>query len=84
MFLALTESDGLALAMLATLLVSFGVIVMLLGCMLRNASRRNKEVDDLLEELERDEKVETKAGKAKPMEKREEWERDGDWWRDQF
>ena len=81
LFVAITETDGLALAMLAMVLLSFGVILTLLACMFRNSSRRNPEVDRLLDDLERDD------GKSEPAktaneEKREDWEKDGDWWRD--
>ncbi|WP_411826099.1 hypothetical protein [Luteolibacter sp. AS25] len=78
----LTESDGLAIAMLATVLTSFGVIALLLGCMLRSSGKRNGEVDQLLEEMENEEK-DGRAIKASFQrgEPREEWERDEDWWR---
>ena len=79
-----TEGDGLAIAMLATILLSFGVIVMLFVCMLRNASKRDKGVDGLLEEMEEDEKKEATArvGRSKSSDRKEDWEREGDWWKE--
>lgn len=81
MMLASTESDGFALAMLLVLLSSFGIILMLGFCMFRNASRRNGDVDKLLEEIADEEKSATgrkiPAGEVKP----ELWEKDGDWWK---
>ncbi len=85
MFWGVTEGDGLAIAMLATILLGFGVIVMLLGCMHRNASKRDNQVDRLLEEMEQNEK---EGGKAKARSSRsspttEDWEREGDWWKEE-
>lgn len=81
MQLAFTEVDGLAIAMLSVMLLAFGVVFSLLFCMFLAAKRRNPEVDELLEELEQEEKN-AKLVKAVPVEKkREEWEKDGEWWK---
>ncbi|MGJ8633239.1 MAG: hypothetical protein ACSHX7_04905 [Luteolibacter sp.] len=74
------EADAFALMMLAMILLSMGVIVMLLVCMARNAGRRDKGVDELLDELERDQGPVRKPD-PKKGEKREDWEKDGDWWK---
>ena len=78
----MTEPDAIAIAMLATILLSFGVVGMLFACMARNASRRDADVDRLLEELEHDEKSakQVKAGSVEGR-KSEPWEKDGDWWK---
>lgn len=81
MMTAFTEGGGFALVMLGVILLSFGIILMLGFCMSRNASRRDGNVDRLLEEVEEDEKA-TKEGKIAAGEvKRELWEKDGDWWK---
>ena len=67
LILGMTEPDAIAIAMLATILLSFGVVGMLFACMARNASRRDADVDRLLEELEHDEKSakQVKAGSVR-------------------
>jgi|GEM_PF-551546 len=80
MLVAMTETDGLALAMLAMVTLAFGVILTLLVCMIRNSSRRDAEVDRLLEDFQEDEKKGEPA-KTAIEEKKEDWEKDGDWWR---
>ena len=81
LYLGITETDGLALALLGVMASAFAVIAMLLFCMLRNASRRDADVDDLLDEMERDEReerVKRPVGEAKV---RDDWEKDEDWWK---
>lgn len=69
--------------MLGMIMLSLGIVVMLLVCMMRNASKRDGEVDKLLEELEAEEKTtpEKKAEVVPAEEKAAEWEREGDWWK---
>ena len=64
--------------MMGVMGTAFAVIAMLLFCMIRNASKRDPEVDRLLEEMEKDEK-EVRVKKVTSEAK--EWEKDGDWWR---
>jgi hypothetical protein len=80
MVLALTEIDALALSMLGMLVITFGMLFGLGLCMFRNASKRDEDVDRLLEDIAEDEKTGEKL-KTGGVEKREEWERDGDWWK---
>lgn len=80
MFLGITETDGLALAMLAMIMLAFGVILMLLVCMLRSSSKRDAQVDLLLEEFQEESKKMQPAKTAR-AEKEKAWERDGDWWK---
>ena len=77
---SLTASDGLVIAMLATMTFSLGTIGMLLLCMRRNAARRDKDVDNLLEEVAAEEK---RAATPIPTDspEREPWEKEGDWWK---
>lgn len=79
--MASTESDLFALGMLCTVLLSFGVLLMLGFCMFRAASRRDKDVDDLIDEVGEEEKVATSAKIESKMERREDWEKDGNWWK---
>ena len=81
MMIGLTESDSFALSMLGVILLGFGVLLMLGFCMFRNASRRDGDVDALLEEVAEEEKAPTVGKIAAGEVKREPWEKDGDWWK---
>jgi hypothetical protein len=72
-----SEGDAFTIAMLVVMLCGLGMVVMLLVTILRNASKRNSEVDDLIDEVEREEKKE----KAPVGKTSEPWEKDGDWWK---
>jgi hypothetical protein len=76
-----SASDGFVLAMLGVMFLSGSVIALLIFCGLRNSDRRNKQVDDLLEEVaeEARRKKTTPASGGAPDQ--EPWERDGDWWK---
>lgn len=80
MLAALTEVDALALSMLGMLIVTFGMLLGLAVCMIKNASKRDDDVDRLLEDVEEEEKAGEKL-KAGVAEKPEEWEKDSDWWK---
>lgn len=78
----MTAVDGLVLAMLSTMFLSLCVIGLLVFCMFRNVARRNRQVDDLLEEVaetERLGKQTTALNETGP--EPEPWERPGDWWK---
>lgn len=76
----MTAIDALALSMLAVLLASFGVVMMLFLNMARHASRRDPELEQLMEDADR--LLESREAPVGSMETpREPWERDGDWWR---
>ncbi|MEP3212967.1 MAG: hypothetical protein ABJQ29_07235 [Luteolibacter sp.] len=77
----MTESDGLALAMACVMGTAFVVIATLLFCIIRNASKRDPEVDDLIEEVEQEEKAGREKKPAGKVKEREDWEKDGDWWK---
>lgn len=86
-YLGITESDGLALAMLGTIALSFCVIGLLIGCMLWASSRRDLGVDTLLDEIEETERQEEKKIAEEPksgesQKGRDGWERDENWWKD--
>lgn len=78
----MNEADGFAVAMIAMLTLSLGVVLGILFTMVRNGSKRDPEVDRLIEELEREEKK-PPAPKAAPAEglAREAWEKEADWWK---
>lgn len=75
-----SAADGFVIAMLVMMLLSLGVVALLFVCMRRNAIRRDRHVDALLEEVAETEKTEKQAALADPP-KAEPWERDGDWWK---
>ena len=78
----LTASDGFAIAMLAMVVASMGVLAMLGFCMFRNAARRDPQVDGLLEEMERkDRESRLPPPGDKPSRENEPWEKDADWWK---
>ena len=83
--LGISSVDGFALAMVAILGVSFGVVFLLLLSILRHGGRRNREVEDLLDEVERESRPPAAprqpAGDPAEGAKREPWEKDADWWK---
>lgn len=72
-------ADAFALSMLCVIALAMGTIALLFFCMRREASRRDPQVDALLEEVEREER---QAMEPKPVgSAREPWERSSDWWK---
>lgn len=79
---AISAADGLVLTMLTMMILSFGTVALLLICGLRNASRRNPLVDELIEEVAETEKQKLPDPvTTEPEKSLEPWERDGDWWK---
>jgi hypothetical protein len=78
---SLSAADGFVLAMLAMMVLSAGVIALLIFCGLRNSARRDREVDELLDEVTREVEHEKTAPTKAEAPKPEPWERDGDWWK---
>jgi hypothetical protein len=72
-----SEADAFALAMIVFMVFGMGIVGMILFTVFRNAAKKNREVDDLIDEVAR------KEGKQKtpaaPVSK--EWEKDADWWK---
>jgi len=78
-----SASDGFAVAMLAMIFLSMGVVGSLLLCMKLNAAKRDPHVDQLLEEMEEEERLEALAKSRGPAPKTSEpWERNADWWKE--
>ena len=76
-----SDVDGLAMTMLAVLILSFGVVALLLWSIFRHGKRRDHEVEDLLEEVGRSQEPEKVPAPSTTPEAREPWEKDGDWWK---
>jgi replicative superfamily II helicase len=73
-------ADAFAISMLCVIALAMGTIALLFLCMRREAAKRDPQVDALLEEVERDERRQTRAKTAGAA--REPWERSPDWWKD--
>ncbi len=76
----LDASDGFAIAMIAMILLALGILASLGFCMRANSKRRDRQVDELLDEISDEENRENEvpAEEAPPAEP---WERNGDWWK---
>ena len=73
--------DGLALAMVAILTLSLGIVALLAAGIYRSGKRRESEVEKLLEELRREEEEKRHPASPAGGEEREPWEKEVDWWR---
>lgn len=71
------ETDAFAIAMIVVMFSAFGVIALIVVTIFRNAAKRNREVEELIEEVGKEEEKE----KAPVAKSREPWEKDGDWWK---
>ncbi len=78
----LSAADGFVITMLVMMAISLGVLGVMVLCMRRAAARRDRQVDELLEEIAEAEKREKQApaGGENPN-PAEPWEREGDWWK---
>ena len=74
-------ADGFVIAMLVMMAMSLGTLLILAVCMRRNVARRNRQVDELLEEVAAEEEREKLAQAVTDTPTREPWEKDGDWWK---
>jgi hypothetical protein len=72
------ESDAFAVAMLVVIFSALGVVGLLLVCMRWRASKRDKHVDDLLEEMAEEQKNAVAHPVNAPLAA---WEKDADWWK---
>ena len=77
------EADAFAWSMLGIIGLAFGVVGMLGMSMRYHVRRRDAAVDELLDELEREQKASERQAAATTLAapQREAWERDADWWR---
>jgi hypothetical protein len=74
-------ADGFVLAMLLMMFLSASVVAILIFCGLRNASRRDRHVDELIEEVSEKTDPPKTALTGNETAKPEPWEKDGDWWK---
>ncbi len=74
-------ADGFVIAMLVMMALSLGTLLVLAICMRRNVARRNRQVDELLEEVAAEEARGNLAQAVADAPAREPWEKDGDWWK---
>jgi hypothetical protein len=72
-------ADGFAIAMVVILTLSLGIVALLAAGIYRSGKRRESEVEQLIEELRREEE----QGKhpAGTDDARDPWEKDSDWWK---
>lgn len=81
MLFGISEVDGFAIAMIAILGTSFSFVALILFAVIRSARRSNREVEDLLDEVNRDEAAEQPAGeRGKDEQSQQPWEKKADWW----
>lgn len=78
----MNEADGFAVAMIAMLTLSLGVVFGILFSMVRNGSKRDPEVDRLIEEVSRESNPPVEAkGPSPERKKADPWEKEADWWK---
>lgn len=78
--LASTEGDAFALCMIGVIVCGLAFISIIFFSILRNAAKRNHDVEELLDEVSRDDR----PGKSEPVasgQDRKPWEKDGEWWK---
>lgn len=76
-----SDVDGFAMAMVLILVLSFGVVALLLVSIFRSGKRRHDPVEDLIEEVRREDDASKMPASTAASEQREPWEKDGDWWK---
>ncbi len=78
-----TAVDAMALTMLGVMFLGFGVISLIFLNIRRHATRRDAELEALLEEVEAEAEKpqEEKPAPVPETPPREPWERETDWWK---
>ena len=76
-----SDVDGFAMTMVLILALSLGVVALLLGSIFRNGKRRDRQVEDLIDEVRRSQEPRKVPAPSATPETREPWEKDGDWWK---
>ena len=77
---AMSQSDGLALTLLAVLGLSFSCILLLVYAIWRQRKRHDLEVEALMDELDQKEERPKEIG-AQETPEQQPWERNADWWK---
>jgi hypothetical protein len=70
-------SDGFALMMAGVICLSWGLLLLLFWSMRRQAAKRDRAVDALLEEVRKRQR----HHRPPPNRLEQPWERDPDWWK---
>lgn len=78
---AVNAADGFAMAMVVILVLSLGVVALLAAGIYRSGKRRENDVEKLLDELRQEHEAERHPTPSTPVETREPWEREEDWWK---
>ena len=78
---ALTASDGMALTMVALLAFAFGIVLTILVSIVRNTGRKHEIEDHEVHPDRRPPLPKEISHRSPPAEKKEDWERDSDWWK---
>ena len=74
------ESDAFALVMIAVMGCAFAMIALMIFGIIRSARKRNREVDELIDEVSAPPAKKPPVA-VQPENKPEAWEREGDWWK---
>lgn len=77
----ISAADAFVVAMLTMMALSLGIIGLLILCMRRNAAKRDRMVDELIEEAAEEEKRANQRTPTDDVAKTEPWEREADWWK---
>ncbi len=82
----LSPADGMAMSMVAIIILSLGMVALLVSIIRRSGQRAETEVEKLLDELRKEEEEEEAkrhpAPPTGPEKKLEPWEKKEDWWRE--
>lgn len=73
------EGDAFAIAMIVVMVSAFCVIGLILFTIFRSAAKRNRDVEDLIDEVKQEEEKEknpTPKGQTAQA-----WEKNADWWK---
>lgn len=76
-----SDVDGFAMTMVLILILSLGVVALLLVSIFRNGKRRDRQVEELIEEVRRSQEDRKIPLPSAAPEAREPWEKEGDWWK---
>ena len=81
----LSAADAFVIVMLSMLALSLGIVALLIVCIRKNASQRDRRVEALLDEVADRIKRKAVAPPRPPPKERpksaEPWERPADWWK---
>lgn len=75
-----SEADAFALCMIGVIVCGLAFISIIFISILRNAAKRNRDVEELLDEVSRNEQPKKPEPVASQKEQQP-WEKEGDWWK---